>query len=168
MLKLSTYKLYKDVETPVFETELAACFDLKAYLKHKEYCIIYNTYNVKISPEFYEDTLILQPGNRALIPTGLIFDIPIGYSLRLHVRSGIALKYGLTLANCEGIIDADYTKQVYLTLLNTSNTAVNIEHGNRICQAELIKQQKYDIVEVSDKPENKKSSRTGGFGSTGV
>ena len=109
----------------------------------------------------------IYPGERALIPTGLIFDIPDGHSVRLHTRSSISLKKGLIMPNSEGIIDSDYYHQTFVMLYNASADEVLIENGERIAQGELVKTLTYIIEETKDVPEQK-TNRVGGFGSTGV
>jgi dUTP pyrophosphatase len=111
--------------------------------------------------------LLLRPGHRYLIPTNLILDIPEGFSVRIHPRSGLALKQGLTLINCEGVIDSDYVEPIYITLLNLSDSPVEISDGDRVAQAELVRSETYEIEEVNTPPA-RKTSRVGGFGSTGV
>ena len=109
----------------------------------------------------------IAPGDRVLVPTGLIFDIPDGHSVRLHTRSSVSLKKGLTMPNGEGIIDSDYYHQTFVMLYNAGADEVFIEDGERIAQGELIKNYDYTIEETEDVPEQK-TSRVGGFGSTGV
>ena len=101
-----------------------------------------------------------------LIPTGLTLDIPKGYSVRLHVRSSVALKKGLLLANSTGIIDSDYVDPLYFMLVNAGNTARQIFSDERYVQAELIKTLNHSLEEISEAPEQK-TDREGGFGSTG-
>ena len=102
-----------------------------------------------------------------MVETGLIFDIPIGYSIRIHPRSGLAFKKGITLLNAEGIIDSDYTDELKILLYNTSNIDFFVHQGDRIAQGELVKNLDYTIEECYTAPA-KKTNRIGGFGSTGV
>ena len=83
-------------------------------------------------------TFTLNPKCRALIPTGMVMDIPLGFSARLHPRSGLAVKNGVTLINAEGVIDADYCHEVFVPLHNTTNTPFKITHGDRIAQVEIV------------------------------
>ena len=108
----------------------------------------------------------VNPHERVLIPTGLIFDIPRGYSVRLYPRSSLALKQGLTLANNVGIIDWDYVEPVFAMIVNISGFTNYVKHNERICQGELFKDQPCIIEEVKDRPQTK-TDRKGGFGSTG-
>jgi dUTP pyrophosphatase len=102
-----------------------------------------------------------------MVPTGLIMDIPKGYSVRLHARSGASLKQGLVLANAEGVIDSDYVQEVMVLVYNISGNAITIGSGDRIAQAELVKDSEYEIVETASRPMIK-TNRTGGMGSTGI
>jgi dUTP pyrophosphatase len=119
--------------------------------------------------------LTIYPGERLLVPTGLIFkiDVPVRnlhiprtYSIRLHARSGMALKRGLILANSEGVVDIDYQEQVYALMVNTSKVVQTIQLHERICQAEIVKNETFAFVETDSRPEPF-MNRTGGFGSTG-
>jgi dUTP pyrophosphatase len=101
-----------------------------------------------------------------MAPTGLIMDIPEGYSVRLHPRSGNALKLGLVLANLEGVIDSDYFDELMVLLWNTTTNGLWINNESRIAQAEMVKQERYLIEETKEKP-GKKTDREGGLGSTG-
>jgi deoxyuridine 5'-triphosphate nucleotidohydrolase len=93
-------------------------------------------------------------------------DIPEGYSVRLHPRSGNSLKLGLVLANLEGVIDSDYIDEVMVLLWNTATNGLWVNNGSRIAQAELTKLERYAIEETNEKPV-KKTDREGGMGSTG-
>ena len=108
----------------------------------------------------------VNPSERVLIPTGLIFDIPNGYSVRLYPRSGLALKQGLTLANNVGIIDSDYVEPVFAMITNISGTIKYVKHNERVCQGELFKDHPCILEEISEQP-GRKTDRDGGFGSTG-
>ena len=163
LAKLEYYKMHDDVVEPDFATSGSACFDLRAYLNDAERII--NTRS-NADPRVKDGIFNLSPGGRALIPTGIVFSIPKGYSIRLHPRSGLAFKRGLTLSNCEGVIDSDYVEEVFVSVINSSFDAVQIEHGERIAQAEMIKTNYYMIRETHIRPE--RTSRDGGFGSTGT
>lgn len=112
--------------------------------------------------------LYLEPGARALIPTGLYMAIPNGYELQLRPRSGLALKEGISMVNCVGTIDADYRNEIGVILINHSNKVVCIEDGERICQGILNKVETIEWNEVSSVKELGETSRTGGYGSTGT
>lgn len=169
---LKAFKLYPEVRTPQRATEQAACFDLCAYLGQPVFDVEgFFENNKPCKAEIFDNVssrhLVIDPGQRLLIPTGIIFDIPEGYSVRLHPRSGLALKEGLVMANCQGIIDSDYVHETKIMVLNTSTQRLQIYHGDRIAQGELVKVENYSITETVTKPETK-TNRTGGFGSTGV
>ena len=167
MTILKVYKTHPDVILPSFSTQQSACFDLSYQSVGKQGYEGFNSYNKKILRPFKDGGLYISSGDRIMVPTGLIFNIPEGYSVRLHPRSGLSLKSGIVLANSEGVIDSDYIQEVFVLLYNMSQNGLMINNGDRICQAELIKDEKYVIEETSEKPEIK-TDRTGGFGSTGV
>jgi len=173
MAILNYYKLYDDVHEPHFATEGSACFDLHCHLIQNNPVTIYEMDNKKVLrlTQVYNDEdgvqLAINPADRVLVPTGLIFNIPDGHSVRLHTRSSISLKKGLIMPNSEGIIDSDYYHQAFVMLYNSSADEVRISHGERIAQGELIKNYQHEIEETKNIPEQK-TTRVGGFGSTGV
>lgn len=168
---LKFYKIAEDVHDPSVATANSACFDLHAYIKPGMQITYYTTQNVKktfVVGESHErtDIVTLKPGERALIPTGLIFDIPLGYSLRLYSRSGHALKKGLALANGIGIVDQDYVEPVFAIIQNNSQQIQNVVDGERICQGDLQMAFTFAMQPTEEKPAVK-TNRNGGFGSTG-
>lgn len=168
MTTLKYYKIYDDVDAPFYGSNQAACFDICAYLKTGTQVKLWSDSAKKeIVRVIKDDRLVIYPTERVLVPTGLIFDIPKGYSLRLHPRSGQALKQGLTLANSEGVIDSDYVLETFCLMTNVSESNAVINTGDRICQAELVENLKYSLEETGSAPEPK-TDRSGGFGSTGV
>lgn len=174
---LGIHRLHDDVVMPQFGTPEAACFDIHAYIKTGTGICGYNDYQ---TDKFYIDPIDnledddtrayieITESNRILIPTGIIFDIPVGYSLRLHSRSGISLKQGIVLANGEGIIDSDYHYETFVMLTSLSSQIKKIYHGDRIAQAELVPVINTRFEDVGHPGEVRKTGRTGGFGSTGV
>jgi dUTP pyrophosphatase len=102
-----------------------------------------------------------------LIPTGIVLDIPEEHYVEIYSRSGTAIKKGLTLINSVGIIDEDYTKELFIPFINLSQEPVRIYHGDRIAQGILKKSIRPIIIETPERPV-KESNRDGGFGSTGV
>jgi len=172
---LNCYRLYEDVSLPKMATTGSSCFDISSYIQQDRPIIVYDMSNNKIErkPEWYDKKynpklcIRLDPADRALIPTGIIFKIPFGYSLRIHPRSSTSLKKGLVMPNGEGIIDSDYYHQTYIMLLNTSADTVMIRDKERIAQGELVKSEYYDIMETFQMPEQT-TNRVGGFGSTGT
>lgn len=114
----------------------------------------------------HEKTLLrLDPGARALIPTGLFTAIPEGYEIQVRPRSGLALKKGLTVLNTPGTVDASYRNEIGVILINHGLETVWIEDGERIAQFVLCKveQIEWEVVQNLDT-----TDRKGGFGSTGV
>ncbi len=166
-MKLNVFKLNDDARLPVYSTERSACFDLFAHLEDGEAISGRSVYNRDIRTIVIGGTLTLQAGDRMMIPTGLIFDIPEGYSIRIHPRSGLALKSGLNLVNCEGVVDEDYVNPSFILLQNTSLSSVQISNGDRIAQGEIVAVNRAEFMEVLEAP-TQKTNRDGGFGSTGV
>ena len=171
---LKFYRLNENAQIPVFSTKQSACFDIHASLIDGEDIQYYQAISTKSVPrrvalDINSSNTFIQLNNmeRMLIPTGLIADIPPGFSIRLHSRSGLAFKQGVYLANCEGIIDSDYVDPIFAMVTNISNVPVRIYNGDRICQGELVRCEKYTLIE-SDEPPSQKTDREGGFGSTGV
>lgn len=166
-LELKCYKTYEDIKLPEFATDGSACFDLAFQMAGKWDYTVYAPSNKPITRQFSNNMLRIMPGERVLVPTGLIFDIPPGFSLRIHARSGLALKKGLVLANAEGVIDSDYVDETFIMLYNMSTVSASIENGERIAQAELVPVISYLIMETKDAPRTK-TNRKGGLGSTGT
>lgn len=167
-MNLAFFKTHEAAYVPAFETEGAACFDFKASLVPGSEISYYTSFNIKETVHIAPSKSIhILPRCRYLIPTNLIMDIPEGYSVRIHPRSGLALKNGITLINCEGVIDSDYINPTYITLYNTSDTSFEVKDGDRIAQGELVRQVVYSINTIYAAP-TQKTSRAGGFGSTGV
>lgn len=110
--------------------------------------------------------LRLEPGARALIPTGIFTAIPEGYEVQLRPRSGLAIKKGLNLINCLGTIDADFRNEWGIPITNQGLETVWIEDGERICQAVLNKVEQIEWEEVTSLNETDRG--LGGFGSTGL
>lgn len=168
MLSLKVYKTHPEVVLPKFGTEQAACFDLSYQPHGKSNYTGFNAFNAAFTRTFSSNGMMtIMPGDRVMVPTGLIFDIPEGYSVRIHPRSGLSFKQGLVLANLEAVIDSDYVHETFVLLTNMSENQQTINVGDRIAQAELVPQLKYDIEEVSEAP-TQKTDRVGGLGSTGV
>ena len=130
---------------PRYESKYASGFDVRAQL---------------------DQNIILPSQKRALIPTGLIFDIPLGFELQVRPRSGLALKKGLTIMNAPGTIDADYRGELKIIVVNLGQEDIVIEDQDRIAQVVLcpVYQAQFFVVEQVE------SSVRGerGFGSTGV
>lgn len=184
---LNVYRLRDDFVLPTYGTTLANCFDL-SFQPSDTHVTGYDKYNNPISQLINNlGEISIYPGDRLLVPTGLIFkierkftietfaditrhddELPLqNYSIRLHPRSGLSLKRGLVLANSEGIVDVDYQEQVFVLLTNISAIGQKIKAGERIAQAEVVCNEQVNFVVLSQAPE-KHSERDGGFGSTGV
>lgn len=112
-----------------------------------------------------EKDLIIEPFERVLIPTGLIFQIPLGYEGQIRPRSGLSLKYGITIPNSPGTIDSDYRGEVKVILLNLGKNPFTITRGDRIAQLVFSKVERITLFKVNDLDNTNRSD--GGFGSTG-
>lgn len=112
------------------------------------------------------DPVVLNIGQRALIPTGLIFEIAAGFEGQVRPRSGLALKYGVTVLNSPGTIDSDYRGEVQVILINHGQAPFTIERGMRIAQLVIAPVTTMKVLEVDDMSVTTRGS--GGFGSTGV
>ena len=166
---LRYYKLYSEVKDPIRATEGSSCFDLYSFLQEDKPVKVYlnNFEEVEKKDRIVQNGRVqVNPNERVLIPTGLIFNIPKGYSVRLYPRSSLALKQGLTLANNVGIIDWDYVEPVFAMIMNISGFTSYVNNNERVCQGELFKDQPCVLKEVYERPETK-TEREGGFGSTG-
>jgi len=110
--------------------------------------------------------VVIPPGGRTLIPTGLTIALPAGHELQIRPRSGLALKNGIVLPNSPGTIDEDYRGEVQVIVLNTGDAPFTVERGMRIAQAVLAPVTRAAWQEVDELPETARA--TGGFGSTGT
>lgn len=131
---------------PAYQTAEAAGFDLVAALAEGE-------------------DMVLAPGARALVPTGLVFEIPSGHEGQVRPRSGLALKHGVTVLNAPGTIDADYRGEVKVILVNHGDVAFRIVRGERIAQFVAAPVTRAALVEVDAVGDTTRGA--GGFGSTG-
>ena len=112
-----------------------------------------------------EQPVTLKPLERALVPTGLYIELPVGYEAQIRPRSGLAVKHGISVLNSPGTIDADYRGEIRVVLVNLSNDEFVISHGERICQMVVAK---HATVEWEETDELDVSERgAGGFGHTG-
>jgi dUTP pyrophosphatase len=110
--------------------------------------------------------VVILPGGRALVPTGLTIALPHGYELQVRPRSGLALKHGITLPNSPGTIDEDYRGELGVIILNTGTEPFTVERGMRIAQAVIAPVVRAAWREVETLPETARGA--GGFGSTGT
>lgn len=107
----------------------------------------------------------LMPNGRALIPTGLMVEIPRGYELQVRPRSGLALRHGVTVANAPGTIDSDYRGEIGVILINQGHELFDVNHGDRIAQIVLAPVTQISWVESKQLSQTERGE--GGFGSTG-
>lgn len=114
---------------------------------------------------FLNESVILKPMDRALIPTGLFMEIPEGFEIQIRPRSGMALKQGITCLNTPGTIDSDYRGEIKVLLINLSNENQNINNNDRIAQMILAKTERAHLQIVDKIAETKRG--VGGFGHTG-
>jgi dUTP pyrophosphatase len=112
------------------------------------------------------EPITLKPMERYLFPTGIYIQLPEGYEAQIRPRSGLAVKYGITVTNAPGTVDADYTGEVGVSLINLSNETFVIQPGERIAQMVIAKYEKITWNEVTTLDETERGS--GGFGSTGM
>ena len=113
------------------------------------------------------ERVVIEPGARAVVATGLAIAIPPGYAGFVLPRSGLALRHGITKLNTPGLIDAGYRGEIKVLLVNHDpHTAVTIERGDRIAQLVVLAVEAVELVEVDELSETERG--TGGFGSTGT
>lgn len=132
-------------QTPGYETSASAGMDLRANIS---------------------ESIVLKPLERTIIKTGLHIALPIGYEAQIRPRSGLAAKFGITVLNAPGTIDADYRGEIGVILANISNLEFTINDGDRVAQMVIAKYEhtKWEEVNVLDET----SRGAGGFGSTGI
>jgi dUTP pyrophosphatase len=134
----------KDVELPTYMTENSAGMDIFAVLAGDE---------------------ILLPGERKLIPAGIEIEIPKGYEAQVRPRSGLAVKYGVTVLNTPGTVDSDYRGEIKVILINQGNEPFVVKRGDRIAQMIVspVSRVSWNLVQNLDETER----GSGGFGHTG-
>lgn len=135
------------LDLPSYETGGAAGMDLRAAVPA-------------------DQPLTLKPGERALVPTGFIFEVPHGYEAQIRPRSGLAIKNGITCLNSPGTVDSDYRGEVKVILANLGQDDFTIERGMRIAQMVIAPMTQVTVLEVTETSETARG--TGGFGSTGL
>lgn len=111
------------------------------------------------------DDLVLRPGERSLVPTGIAIALPDGYEAQVRPRSGLALRHGIALVNSPGTIDADYRGEIGVIVINHGAEPFAIRHGERIAQLVVAPVSRAVLVEVDDLDETGRGD--GGFGHTG-
>lgn len=129
---------------PQYETVASAGMDLRANL---------------------DKPVELAPLQRVLIPTGLFMELPLGYEAQVRPRSGMAIKYGISVLNSPGTIDADYRGEIRVILVNLSNDTYTVYNGDRIAQMIISSHVQADLEEVEELSKTKRGA--GGFGHTG-
>lgn len=134
-----------DLDLPRYETADSAGMDLRAAVT---------------------EPLVLGPGERTAVPTGLALALPRGFEGQVRPRSGLAFRHGLTVANAPGTIDADYRGEVKVLLINLGTTSFTVERGMRIAQLVVAPVVQAVVTEVASLDETTRGA--GGFGSTGV
>jgi dUTP pyrophosphatase len=112
-----------------------------------------------------EETVVLEPGGRAVVPTGIAIALPEGYEAQVRPRSGLASRVGLTLLNTPGTIDADYRGEIRVILVNHGDAPVIVKRGERVAQMVFHKLPRMILEEVETLPESDRGE--GGFGHTG-
>lgn len=130
---------------PHYATDGAAGMDIRAHL---------------------EETVMLEPLQRFLVPTGIFLEIPAGYEVQIRPRSGLALKNGITCLNSPGTIDSDYRGELHVLLVNLSKEVFSINNGDRIAQLVVAKVERAELLMVQEL--NVTERAAGGFGHTGV
>lgn len=138
-------KKTEGAELPQYQTEGAAGMDIRSFL-----------------PD--EESIILEPFHRVLVPTGLFPEIPEHHHIEIRPRSGLAYKHGITVLNSPATIDSDYRGEMKVLLINLSNEPYEIKHGERIAQMVLIW---HEIARWIETEELSETDRIGGFGSSG-
>lgn len=131
-------------DLPRYETALSAGMDVRANLS---------------------EPIVLKPLARALVPTGLFVELPAGFEMQVRPRSGLAAKFGLTVLNAPGTIDADYRGEVKVILANLSGEEFTINNGERIAQLVVARHEQVEWEQAEELSDTTRGA--GGFGSTG-
>ena len=145
MTKIQIKKLSNEVLTPKYETSGSSGMDIAAYI---------------------ERDIIINPGEKALIPTGFSLSVPRGYEVQIRPRSGLAVKKGVTVLNTPGTIDSDYRGEIKVILINLSKDEFSVKNGERIAQMVVCPIKQVIVEEVKELTETIRG--VGGFGSTGT
>ena len=145
MIKILIKRLSKEVHLPKYETNGSSGMDLAANIN---------------------SIINLEPGNTAIIPTGLALSIPKGFEVQIRPRSGLAAKQKISVLNTPGTIDADYRGEIKVILINLGQESFKVEKGLRIAQMVVCPVVQAQLKEVDDLDETERDK--GGFGSTGT
>lgn len=145
---MTCVKIYsKSGEIPKYETENSAGLDLRALL---------------------DAPMIIKPMERVLVPTGIFLEIPNGFEGQVRARSGLSIKYGLTMVNGVGTVDSDYRGELKVPMINLGSEEFKVESGDRIAQIVFAKYETVSFESVDSTEDLEKTERgTGGFGHTG-
>lgn len=146
ILKLKPLPHFQGLPLPAYQTAQAAGLDIAAAVA--------------------EAGLLLAPGARALVPTGLVLELPAGYEAQVRPRSGLAIKHGLTLLNTPGTIDADYRGELQLIVINLGQEHFQIERGMRLAQLVIAPVCQAVVQLASELSATERGA--GGFGHTGI
>lgn len=130
---------------PQYETEGSAGMDIRAYI---------------------DEPAVIEPGCRALVPTGLFMEIPPGYEVQIRARSGLAVKHGIGLTNGVGTIDSDYRGEIKVSLINWGDEPFTVNNGDRIAQMVVARYESAYLEQVEQLSETDRGE--GGFGHTGI
>ena len=146
-IDVQTLPHFGDLALPSYESEGAAGMDLRAALRDGE-------------------AITLEPGAKAMVPTGLAMALPVGHEAQVRPRSGLAAKHSVTVLNSPGTIDSDYRGEVKVILINHGSSPFKIERGERIAQMVIAPVTQGIWAQVDTLSETDRGA--GGFGSTGV
>ena len=130
---------------PQYETEGSAGMDIRAYI---------------------DEPAVIEPGCRALVPTGLFMEIPPGYEVQIRARSGLAVKHGIGLTNGVGTIDSDYRGEIKVSLINWGDEPFTVNNGDRKAQMVVARYESAYLEQVEQLSETDRGD--GGFGHTGI
>ena len=156
--------LHDDVIVPTRSTEESAGYDVRAYLDGRSVKLRRSAEEDASDVAVTDGTLVLEPGDTALIPTGFKARVPRGYEAQVRIRSSMAFKRGLSLPNAPGTIDPDYPDEWLIMIRNHSDRSVTIEHGERVAQVIL---HRFAVLDWQVGEVGIFTDRKGGFGSTG-
>lgn len=163
-------KLHDDVSVPSRSTAHSAGYDIRAYLKGRRVSLYRDgaTEPLSLEAQTADDSrsayILLQPGDRALIPTGFRARLPAGYEAQIRMRSSVAYRKGLVAPNAPGTVDADYPDEWFVLVQNSSGGPQRVEHGERIAQVVL---NRHEVLPWREGEVGVTTDRVGGFGSTG-
>ncbi|KPQ00466.1 MAG: dUTP pyrophosphatase Dut [Bacteroidetes bacterium HLUCCA01] len=148
MIKVNFKRLphAESLPLPRYETPLSAGMDIRAAVG--------------------DEPVLIEPGQRALVPTGFQVAIPSGYEIQARPRSGLAIRHGITMLNSPGTIDADYRGEIKMIVINHGQETFQIQHGDRIAQLVVSPVIQCEPQEADELDSTQRGD--GGFGSTGV